>query len=203
MLEICRVVDARCQQYDGRVLMAAWSDRSQRTEKFLWIMVDGRHAVLFKQAREGTFHCLTVLQHIADAGGRTQVVFQHVILAVVIANQVGSDHMRIDFARHIDPDHLAPEMARAENQLRRDSFFVDDALLVIDIVKKLIERYYPLGQSAFQHLPLISWDDAWNQIEGKDALDAFGLVINRKRDPLIEKRDVGSARSHVQISDIE
>ncbi len=48
--------------------------------------------------------------------------------------------------RHIDPDHLAPEMPGPHDQAARHHAVVQDLLIVIDVVDEEIERLDALLQ---------------------------------------------------------
>ena len=70
---------------------------------------------------------------------------QNEIIAFVVANQVGADDVSVNILRHVDADHLAPKVPGAEDQVRRDNFVFDNALIVIDVEEKLIECGNALG----------------------------------------------------------
>jgi hypothetical protein len=86
---------------------------------------------------------------------------------------------------------LRPTISRRKQ--KRDAAIAQDALLVINVVEKVVEGRDPLGQPAFEHLPLGARDDARDQVEGEDALNALFLPVDREGDALIQKRRVCGA----------
>ena len=55
---------------------------------------------------------------------------------MVVADHVAAGDVRVDAAGRLDADHLAPEVARAEDELGRDTPLAEDALLVVDVVQE-------------------------------------------------------------------
>lgn len=58
-------------------------------------MVDGRDTLGGKQFGEQAHHHLAVFEHVADAAGGPQVVFQHEIAAIAVTHQVDTGDMGI------------------------------------------------------------------------------------------------------------
>ena len=193
VLEIGRVVQAGGEQHHGGIREALRRHRLEHVEQLLRVVLDRPHAVAPEQVGEDALHHLAVLEHVADARGRAQVVFEHVVFAVAVAHQVGADDVGVDVLGHVHAHHLAAEVPGAEDQLGRHDFFAQDALVVIDVVQEVVEGGHALGEAALQPVPLGGRDDARDQVEGEDALDAFFLAVDGEGDALVEELDVGVA----------
>ena len=120
VLEVRGVVDAGREQHDGRRRALPGGATAQRREQLLRVVVDPEHAVALEQRRERPLHRLAVLEHVARARGRAQVVLEHEELAVLVAHDVDARDVRVDAAGRVDADHLAPEVAGTEHELGRD-----------------------------------------------------------------------------------
>ena len=74
-----------------------------------------------KELRKKSHHHLAVFQHVRHTGRRTQIVFEHEILAArrtgIGTHQINPGDMRVDIARHIDTNHLLAELRIAKNLL--------------------------------------------------------------------------------------
>ncbi len=120
VLEVGRVVHAGREQHDRRHRRRGRRDGAQRGEQLLRVLVDAEHAVALEERRELALHRRAVLEHVARARGRAQVVLEHEVLAVLVAHDVDAGDVRVDAAGRVEADHLAPEVARAEHELGRD-----------------------------------------------------------------------------------
>ncbi len=67
----------------------------------------------------------------------------------------------------------------------------DDFLAVIDVVQEHVQRADPLEQAGLQLAPLGSGQDAWNDIEGDQALGAGRAAIDREGDAQALEEQVG------------
>ena len=136
MLEVGGVVHARREQDDGEVAARRRRrDRVQDCEQLLRVLVDAGDAVQLEELRERALHRRAVLEHVARARGDAQVVLEHEVVALVVADEVHAGHVRVDAAGRVDADHLAHEVARPEEQLARDLPVPDDPLVVVDVVR--------------------------------------------------------------------
>ena len=123
------------QQHDGRRRGGRRRDGAKRGEQLLRVLVDAEHAVALEERRELALHRGAVLEHVAGARGRAQVVLEHEVLAVLVAHDVDAGDVRVDAAGRVDADHLAAEVARAEDELGRDPAVAQDPLVVVDVVR--------------------------------------------------------------------
>ena len=79
-------------------------------------MIDGPDAIIPEQSREDALQNLAVGQHVGDAAGHAQIVFQHGEAAIGQANQIGSANAYIDVARDTQSAHFAAEVAATVDQ---------------------------------------------------------------------------------------
>ena len=147
------------------------------------------HAVPLEERREGPLHRCAVLEHVARAGGRAQVVLEHEVVAVLVAHDVDAGDVRVDAAGRIDADHLAAEVAGAEDERARDPAVPEDLLLVVDVVEEEVERLHPLDEAALDVDPLGARDHARDQVEREDPLEPFLLAVDREADSLVQERE--------------
>lgn len=177
----------------GRLDAAARRHRLERLEELARVAVDGADAVALEEHGERPLQRLAALEHVAHPRRRAQVVLQHEVLPVAVADQVDPGHVGVDPPRHVEPDHLAPEVLRAEDELRRDAACGEDALVVVDVVEEEVESADALLQAPLHARPLGGRDDARHQVEGEDPLDALLVAVHGEADPLGQERRVGDA----------
>ena len=204
MLEVGRVVHARRQQHDGRRRGGRRGDVAQRGEQLLRVLVDAEHAVALEQRRELALHRGAVLEHVAGARGRAQVVLEHEVLAVLVAHEVDAGDMGVDAAGRVDADHLAPEVPRAEHELGRDLPVAQDALAVVDVGEEEVERVDALDRaprSMCSHSA--ARDDPRDQVEREDPLDPLLLAVDGEADALIEERGVDGVAPRLELLDAQ
>jgi len=82
----------------------------EHAQQFARIILHRPHADALEHARKGPFHRAAILEHIAHAGGTTPVVFEHQILALVVADQVRAADVNVNIFGHVEVHELAPEM---------------------------------------------------------------------------------------------
>ena len=181
---------ARCEQHDRGLGHPGRGDVLQHAQQFLRVVFDGADANFLEHLREGAFHRAPVFQHVTHAGGTAPVIFEHEVIAFVIANEVGAADVNVNILGHIEVHELAAKMFSRENVVRRDDAILEDLLLVIKIVQEKIQCRDALRQAAFQHLPLFVWDDARQQIERENLLRARRVAIDIERHALPHEREV-------------
>src|SRR5207247_275797 len=120
-----------------------------------------------ENAWEDTLEHLAILQYIRDTRGHAQVVFEDVVLAVAVADQVGAGNVAPDSERRIETVALLAEGDGGGDHVRRDGAILEDLLLVINVVNEAVERVNALLEAAIDVVPLGSADDARDQVEGK------------------------------------
>ncbi len=103
------------KQHHGGVGDAGGCDAAQIVEQHIGVVIDRRDAVLGEELGKQTHHHLAVLEHVGDAGGHAQVVFEDVELAGVVAHDVDAGDVGIDAAGHVHALHLRAVLRVAEN----------------------------------------------------------------------------------------
>jgi hypothetical protein len=174
-------------------------ERAQRGQQQLRIVLDGAHAVAVKELREGALHDAAVGEHVADAGGHAEVVFEDDELAGVEAEQVGADDGDVDVARDLEAAHLAAVVLATVDQLAGDDAVGEDFGVGVDVAQEEIERGDALGEAALDAVPLLGGDEAGQQVVGEDALGAFVAAVDGEGDALGEEGEVGGLLAALQF----
>ncbi len=111
----------------------------------------------------------------------------------MVANEVDPRDVREDPTRRRDADHLAPQVARREDELLRDDALVEDALLAVEVAEEPIERLNPLCEPTLDVRPLVRRDDARDQVEGEDPVGPCLVAVDREADPLRREEGICGA----------
>ena len=167
-------------------------------------MRHGGHAVHAEQIGEEPHHHLAVFQHVAYAAGHTQVVLQHVILA--LAFRVGRTHdvdacnLRINLVGHIHAHHLGAKLRIALDLLQRHDARFDDFLVVVDVMDEAVERRDALHQALLHALPLVRRDRTRNQVKRDQALSAaIGPICILVLRAIDGKGDADTTKDHLRL----
>jgi hypothetical protein len=116
------------------------SERAQRRQQSLAIVIDAADAGEPEQLRENALHHLARGEHVGNAAGDAQVVLKHHIAAVGQAHQIGAGHGDVDAAGNVEFAHLPPEMLARINNFARHNSGGQAAALVVDIAQEEIQR---------------------------------------------------------------
>jgi len=122
--------------------------------------------------------------------GAAAVVLQHEELAAVVADDVGTDHVRVDAARRPHVEQLALVFLAREEQPGRQHAVLEALLLAIDVGDEEVEGGDALDQPRLQPLPLARGHDARHEVEREDPLQPFLLAVDRERDALVHEREL-------------
>src|SRR5205823_1406285 len=87
-----------------------------------------------EKLRERLLHELTVLEDVRHAGRATEIVFEDVILAAPIADQIGARDMAPDAAWGREADALLSEAGGGGDDVLGDDAVSDHALIAVDVV---------------------------------------------------------------------
>ncbi len=136
-------------------------------------MVDRGDAVVGEELGEQAHHHRTVLEHVGDARGRAQVVFEDVEVVGIDAHDVDTGDVRIDPARRVEALHLGPELIVVEDEVFGDAPGPDDLLVVVDVVQEHVERAHALDQAALEAGPFLRGQHARDDVERDQA---FGIA---------------------------
>ncbi len=171
MLEIGRVVNARCQHGKAWFIPAGRRRHAgQRLAQDFRIVVDRRHPVAGEQFGKDVHHRFPVFQHVGDAGGSPEIVLKHVELVLADPHDVDADDMAVDVFRRCKADHGGQEGLVAVDQIGRHAAGANNLLAVIDVEKKGVERPHALLDAAFKLPPFRCRYDARHQVEGDQPL---------------------------------
>ena len=183
VLEIGRIENARRQQNDGGLAgslrRTLRRQRAQRGEQRLAIVLDGLHAALAEQIREQALHHLAAHQHVGDAAGHAQIVFEHHEFARRHADQIGARDGDIGVLADMEAAHLPAEMFAAIDDFPRHHAVVQNPAFVIDVLEEQIQRGDALRQAALDAGPFLA-------ASGRGAEDRWGKCarcLRRARRP--------------------
>ena len=85
------------------------------------------------------------------------------------------------------------------DQRARNLAVLQNALLAVNILQEKIQRHHALGEAAVDLFPFRMRQDARDQIEREQALGAAAVAINRKRNALNQKREVGELAALLEL----
>ena len=140
VLEVRRVVDARGQHDDRRILDAVRGRGAQRAEQPLRVVADRPHPHAHEQLGQGLRHDPAVRDDVADAARHAHVVFEHAPGALLVADEVDAGDLDAHVVRADDARRLAVELVRRADQPRRDDAVLDGPLLAVDVGEERLER---------------------------------------------------------------
>lgn len=199
VLEIGRVVDAGRQQHDDRFVAAFRSERPQCGEKGGAVVIDGTDAAFLEQNGEDAFHHLAAGEHVGNAAGHAEVIFENHEAAVGITDEVRSDDGDVDIPGHLQSAHLAAEVLAAIDDLARNHTIGEDLSFVTDVPEKVVERGDALNQPALDGGPFGAGDDTRKEVVREDTLGAFLAPIDVEGDALVKKREAGRLLAVAQL----
>ena len=136
--------------------MRTWSSRQvlQRVEQAAAVVVDRADRRELEELRKRLLHELPILQHVRHAGRAAQIVFEHVVLAVAVANQVGARDVAPDAARRIEADALLAEAGGGGDDVLGNDAVANNLLIVVDVVDEQVERGDPLLAGRARAIPI-------------------------------------------------
>ena len=178
-------------------------DGPEDAQELLRVVVDRADAAALEQVGERPLHRLAVLEHVARAGGRAEVVLEHEVAAVAVADDVDPGHVGVDAAGRVEAHHLPAEVARAEDELGRDLALAEDPLLVVDVVEEQVERPDALREPSLEALPVGARDHAGDQVDGEDPLERVLGVVDGEADALVQERGVDGPAPLLELLDRE
>ena len=165
VLKISRVVDARRKQHHGGLAGLPAAQRQQVAKQQIGVVFHRQHVAFGQQIGKNAVGDAPVFEHVRHPGGRAQVVFQHIQLAVVVPNQIHARDVRVDIVRHVHVHHLAQKLRAGVHQRRRHDAVFQDELLVVNVFQEDIQRPQPLLDAGLNALPLGVVDDARDDVE--------------------------------------
>ena len=190
VLEVGAVVDARRHEDDVWLVVGPGRDVEERLEQHLRVPLDRAHPVALEEVRERAAHGRAVLHHVRDAGGAPQVVLEHEVVPVLVADQVRAADVDVDVMGHREVHELPAEVLGREDLRRRDDLVLDDLLLVVEVVEEEVERRDALDETRLELVPLLRGNDPGDEVEREDALRPLGVVVDGERHPPPQEREV-------------
>ena len=175
VLEIGAVETTRCVQHHRGLLHP--TGRTQGLQKQGRVVLDRTHLVTPKQVWKQTHHQEAIAQHVGHARGHAKVVLQHVKITVGVANNVHASDVRIGLMGQIQTVHQGQVLCIGQHLLGGDDACFQNALLVVDVVQKQVDRLDPLHQAFFKVSPFFAVDDARNQIRRNQTLGAALIAV--------------------------
>src|SRR5262249_41757426 len=160
VLEVCRVVQARGQHGDGRLVHSGRGDGAEHGRQVGGVVVHRTHVVAAEERGKDLLHHLAVLEDVTDAGRSAAVVLQYEVFAGRGADQVDARDVDVHGARHGQADRFAPVARGAEDQFGRHDAVLEHLPAVVDVVDEEVEGANALLQAAFHVLPLAGRDGA-------------------------------------------
>ncbi len=191
VLVVRRVVRPRGQHRDGGHLLAGRRDGAQVLEQQVRIVLDRADRLGGEELGKEPHHHLAVLEHVRHARGNAQVVLENVVLALARPDDVDAGDVRVDAARHVHADHLAPELRIAEDALARQTPGFEDGLVVVDVVQEQVQRVHALREATLEELPVLGGDDPRDDVERDQALGAVAVAVDGEGDAHAVKGALG------------
>jgi hypothetical protein len=113
------------------------------------------------------FQDFPVGQHVGDAAGDAQIVFEHGEAAIGKADEIGAADADVDSARDVETAHLAAEVAASVDQFFGDDSVRQDSSVVVDVFEKQVQGGDALGETALDLAPFGVGNDAGRRSLGK------------------------------------
>jgi hypothetical protein len=200
VLEVGRVVNPRRQHHHARCFDVRRRERFQQIAQPARIIVDRTNARRFEDLRKGALHDDAVLEDVGHAGRAAQVVFEHVDLAVAVADQIRAGDVTPHAIGRVEADALLPEAAGGVDDRGGHDAVSHDLLAVIDVVDEQVQRADPLFEAKLDPCPFGGRHDPRNEVEGKNPLGAGAVAVDVEGDPHVQQRPLGRALAAQQLA---
>src|SRR5258708_4480041 len=150
-------------------------------------MIDGGDTVSPEHGGKNFLQDFAICQHVGDAAGHAEIVFEHGEAAIWQSHQVGAADADVNSTWNGDTAHLPAEMAATVNQFARYDAIGQNPPAVGYVFQEEIKGRASLGGAAFDLSPFLIGDDAGQQIVGENTLASLLVAVNREGDPLMQK----------------
>ncbi len=175
------------REHRDRDVVVIGREAAQCGEKLVGIVLDGAHAGGAEHGREGPAHHVAVGEHVGDAGGDAEVVFQHDEIAGLVAHQIAAADIDIGAVRHGKATHLAAIVLRPVDHRARHDAVLQDARVAIDVAEEQIEHGDALAQASIDAGPFLGGDDARQKIGRDDPLGRLVVAVDGEGDALMQE----------------
>ena len=128
---------------------------------------DPTHMIGFGQAFR---HGPAVFQHGADAGRDTNIVLEYPERAGSVTDDVDARNMDADAAGGFKTVDRPVEMGAGGDELAWNHAIGHYGHPPVNVVEECFKCFDPLGNSAFEHIPLVSRDDTRDDVQGEGTL---------------------------------
>jgi hypothetical protein len=95
-----------------------------------------------------------VLDDVADAGRRADVVLEDEEAALLVPDDVGAADVHVGPVRQVEAPHGGAVVRVAEDELGREHAVAEDPLPVVEVLEQQIDRCDPLAHAALDLAPL-------------------------------------------------
>jgi hypothetical protein len=99
-------------------------------------MIDGANSIVAKERGKYPLQDFTISEHVGNATGNPQVVFENREAPIGQARQIGATEAYINIARDAEAAHLSAKVAAAVDKRARDNPRGEDSAVVVDILKE-------------------------------------------------------------------
>ena len=99
--------------------------------------------------------------------------------------------MDVDVVRHLEIDHLGPEVRVAEDQVGRDDAGLHDLARAVEVGQEHVQRLDPLDQARLELRPFVPRDQARHDVEGDQPLGRILVAVDREGDADAAEQQVG------------
>ena len=99
-------------------------------------MIDGANSIVAKERGKHPLQDFTIGEHVGNATGHPQVVFEDRKAPIRQARQIGATDAYINIARHAEAAHLAAKVAATVDERARDNPGGKDSAVVVDVFQE-------------------------------------------------------------------
>lgn len=170
MLEVRRVVHARCEHDDRRVGDAVGRRREERREEALRVVDDRPHPQAREQLGERPDHRAPVRDDVAHAAGHAHVVLEDAEPTGLVPDEVDARHVHAHAVRRLDAPRLPVELRRRQDEPLRHDAVGHGALRAVDVREERLERPHALRDAPRHDVPLVRLDDPRHDVEREGPL---------------------------------
>src|SRR5882724_6289645 len=103
-------------------------------------MIDRADAVIAKQSRKNSLENLAIGQHVRNAAGNAEIVFQNRKAPVRQPHQIRSANIDVNTARNAEVTHLATIVPAAIDEFLGHNPVREYSPLVVDVSQKQVKR---------------------------------------------------------------
>ena len=188
VFKIGRVVDAGREHGNSWRSNMRGGQRAQGVEQMRGIIIDMPHVRGRKNLWEDALENFSIFQHIRHARRAAQIVFEDVKLTVLVAHEVDAKNVAPHAFGGRKADARSQKfLGRVDDVTGNDAVF-EDFLIGVDVGEKEVEGLDALFEALFDIRPIRVRDDARDNVEGKNFLNAGSAAIHVEGDAHVQQR---------------